>query len=127
MSASSQDDRLAPVPVAGPKDRASADLFGDFRQLLPIEVEGVRCLVPEGNSVLRALQYCELEHRNLRMEWGRYCWNDTVGCCAMSYRPTPEAELRVGRACQVQVRAGLQIVLLPRGGRLCPRPQEPSR
>lgn len=118
-------DPLAPIPVEGEIPAAEIDLFGAYRHLVPIMVAGVLRPVPESNSVLRALQYLELKHGCVTMEWGRYCWNDTEGCCQMVYRPTPGAEPRAGRACVVQADAGLEIVQLPPGGRA--QDEEPSQ
>jgi hypothetical protein len=110
-------DDNAPVPFTGEIPDGHADLFGAYRSLLPIVIEGQRWLVPENNSVLRALQYLELEHRCVKMAWGNYCWNDTKGCCEMTYCPPGDPGPRAGRACQVLVQPGLQIFTLPKGGR----------
>lgn len=50
------------------------------------------------------------------MDWGSYCWNDTKGCCEMTY-VDDEGEVVQGRACCTDVRPGLRIVKLPKGGR----------
>ena len=110
-------DENAPVLFTGDIPDGHADLFGEYRHLLPIIIEGRRWLVPENNSVLRALQYLEIEHGCVKMAWGKYCWNDTKGCCEMTYCPPDDPEPRLGRACQVPAQAGLQIVVLPKGGR----------
>lgn len=114
-------EKPEPKPFEGTHGPDDLDLFGPFRRLLPILIEGERAFVPEGNSVLRCLQYLELKEGSVKMEWGRYCWNDTKGCCEMSYRLNPAEAPRVGRACRVRAEAGLEILALPRGGKKCPR------
>jgi hypothetical protein len=109
---------LAPIPVETPLSEEEIDLFGEYRFLVPIFVQGTRMLVPEKNSVLRALQYLDLRERTVRMDWGRYCWNDTKGCCEMTFR-RPGTDPSKGRACLVTVEPGLEIIELPAGGRLC--------
>lgn len=107
---------LAPVPVEGPLTEEEVELFGEYSQLVPIVVQGEILPVPEKNSVLRALQYLELRSQAVRMDWGRYCWNNTKGCCEMIYR-VGDQEPQLGRACQVEACAGLEILELPKGGR----------
>jgi hypothetical protein len=113
----SQD--FQPIPVEGPLSEEEMDLFGEYRHLIPIVVCGERMEVPENNSVLRALQYLELKHQRVKLDWGRYCWNNTNGCCEMSYRERHDEAPRPARACLVQVKPRLEIVELPKGGRVC--------
>jgi hypothetical protein len=110
-------DDLTPVPVEGPLSEEEIDLFGPYRYLIPIEVEGIRMLVPENNSALRALQYLELTQGSVRLDWGRYCWNDTKGCCAITIA-AQGGPVEV-RACRTPATAGLSILTLPPGGRRC--------
>lgn len=112
-------EKRTPIPFSGTHSPDDLNLFGPFRHLLPIIVEGEPALVPEDNSMLRCLQYLEIKEGLVRMDWGRYCWNNTKGCCEMEYKPSEGAEARVGRACQVYAAPGLEILQLPRGGRLC--------
>lgn len=110
-----------PVPYDGPHSDDDLELFGPYRLLFPIEIEGESFLVPERNYVLRALQYVEMKERAVRMPYWNYCWNDTVGCCEMTYREHDGAPEKVGRACRVAVKPGLVIVRLPKGGKKCAR------
>lgn len=110
-------DDLAPVPVEGPLSEEEIDLFGEYRCLLPILVEGERMLVPENNSLLRALQFVELKSARLKLDWGRYCWNDTKGCCEVLVRSGTQE--MTTRACKLGVSAGLEVLRLPKGGRRC--------
>ena len=111
------DDPFAPIPVTETIAEEDIDLFGEYRQLFPIIVEGQRHAVPEDNSVLRGLQYLEIKHACVKMPWASYCWNDTEGCCDMTYR-TRDGSPETGRACRVAAEPGLEILVLPKGGRL---------
>ena len=102
--------------VTEPLSQEEIDLFGNYKKLIPINIEGRIFHVPEKNTVLRALQYLEIRKKKLTMKWGRFCWNNTVGCCELSYRSsTQEPETR-GRGCQILVKPGLHITELPKGG-----------
>jgi hypothetical protein len=107
------------LPYTGEHTEDDLELFGPYRKLYAITVEGRRFLVPEGNCVLRAMQYIEIKDRAVRMPWRDYCWNNTVGCCEMTYRESPDGPLLEGRACTIAVRPGMDIVRLPKGGRAC--------
>lgn len=110
----------APIPYDGPHSEDDLELFGEFRQLYPVEVEGRTYWVPEDNSVLRVLQYVEIRCQGVKMPWKNYCWSNTVGCCLMQYQEHPDAPARNGRACTVPVKPGMRILKLPKGGRSCP-------
>jgi len=95
------------------------DLFGAYRRLYALDVLGRRFWVPEDNSVLRVLQFVELETGAVKLPYKDYCWDDTDGCCLMRYREGPDAPERNGRACVVRARPGMQITKLPKGGKRC--------
>lgn len=107
------------IAYEGDHTEDDLELFGPYRKLYAITVEGRRFTIPEDNCVLRALQYIEMKERAVRMPWRDYCWNNTVGCCEMIYKETPDSAARVGRACQIAARPGMEIVRLPKGGRAC--------
>ena len=67
------DDSFAVIPYAGAHSEDDIDLFGEYRNLYPILVEGRRCVVPEDNCVLRALQFVEIYDRTVRMPWRLAC------------------------------------------------------
>jgi hypothetical protein len=104
-------------PYTGKWTEDDLELFGAYEKLYRVTVEGREFWVPEKNCVLRSCQYIEMYSRVLRMPWRDYCWNNTDGCCEMSYRETPGAPLSTGRACRVAVTPGMEIVRLPKGGR----------
>jgi hypothetical protein len=113
----------SPVPYEGSHTEDDLDLFGEYRQLYPVIVEGRRFLVPEDNCVLRACQFIEMYENAVRMPWRDYCWNNTTGCCEFAYREEPGGPELIGRACQIQARPGMEIVRLPKGGRSCAPPK----
>jgi len=107
-------------PYTGKWTEDDLELFGAYEKLYRIVIEGRSFWVPENNCVLRSCQYIEMYERALRMPWRDYCWNNTDGCCEMTYRESPEGPLLVGRACRTPVRPGMELVKLPKGGRFKP-------
>ena len=112
-------DEPATLPYEGEHSEDDIDLFGEYRLLHRIRVEGRDFFVPEDLCVLRACQYIEIKERAVRMPWRDYCWNNTVGCCEMTYKEHANDAEHVGRACRIVVQPGMEIVRLPKGGRSC--------
>jgi hypothetical protein len=53
------------------------DLFEPFDKLIEIEVMGRRFQVPENNTIMRCLQYIELD----AVSYGDFCWNgECINC-----------------------------------------------
>ncbi len=101
-----------------PLSQEDIELFGHYKFLIPITVNRRSFHVPENLSVLRALQYLEVRKEVLTMKWGRFCWNNTVGCCELRYQNSRDEPCCTGRGCQLMVSPGMQITKLPKGGRL---------
>jgi len=107
------------IPIEEPLSDEEVDLFGPYSALIPIHIQGKEHHVPEHNTVLRVLQYLEVRTGAVRLEWGRYCWNDTKGCCTMTVRDSATGETYPARACRLIAEPDLEIVELPKGGRVC--------
>ncbi|MCB9536290.1 MAG: (2Fe-2S)-binding protein [Myxococcales bacterium] len=101
------------------KRRPDPRIYGAFERLVPIRVLGEVFEVPEGVPLIRALQYIEFELGRLRMDWSRFCFNDTIGCCLCAVA-APGGGGAAARACVVTVSAGLEVKTLPEGGVLLP-------
>ncbi len=99
--------------------RPDPRIYGAFERLVPVRILGEVFEVPEGVPLIRALQYVEFELGRLRMDWSRFCFNDSIGCCTCAVRAPGGAAAEV-RACVVTVAAGLEITTLPEGGALLP-------
>lgn len=100
-------------------------IYGEITQLVPIHIGGLTFLVPEGIPIIRAFQYIQFELGRMTCDWSRFCFNDTIGCCAFEFRP-PEAEAPDwGRACCQRVVAGLEVHTLPKGSVMLDEQGEP--
>ncbi|MEM7678474.1 MAG: hypothetical protein AAF449_20990, partial [Myxococcota bacterium] len=67
---------LDPIPYADTHSEDELGLFGPFRWLYPVVIEGHSFYAPEDNSVLRALQYISLKSGAVRLRWHKFCWNN---------------------------------------------------
>jgi len=80
-------------------------LYKPFEKLIKITVLGKECEVPEGNILLRALQYLAPE----TVPYGRFCWNEECQYCRVHFdegEGTPNSQ---GLACKLVVKDGMRI------------------
>ncbi len=95
--------------------RPNPKIYGEVQAMVSITVDGEAFEVPEDIPVIRALQYIQFELGRMTSDWSRFCFNDTIGCCAFEYAEPGESEAKPGRACCVRVAAGLSVHVLPQG------------
>ena len=81
------------------------DLYEPWEKLIPIEVMGKRFEVPEGNIVLRQLQYVAPD-----VATGGYCWNAECRYCEIKYEI--DGRTMTGLACRVKATPGFKITKL---------------
>jgi hypothetical protein len=105
-------------PHTGDWSEDDLELFGPYQNLYRITVEGRVFWVPEHTVVLRSCQFIEMYEQAVRMPWKDYCWNNTQGCCEMTYREHKDGPELTARACRTMTRPGMEIVKLPKGGRM---------
>ncbi|MGM0688490.1 MAG: 4Fe-4S dicluster domain-containing protein [Bacillota bacterium] len=77
-------------------------------ELIPINYLGKKHLVPEGVTIMSAVEYSG--HRLIR---GCGCRGGFCGACATVYRVPGDHQIKVGLACQTRVEAGMDIAILP--------------
>ena len=79
------------------------DLFEPFEKLIEITVDGVRCRVPENNTLLRCLQYVSIE----TISYGDFCWNgDCLNC---RVKVNVDGREKDSIACLVKIQEGSVI------------------
>ena len=93
-------------------------IYGDFTQLVPLQVLDRTFLVPEGIPLIRAFQYIQFELDGMRCDWSLFCFNDTIGCCQMMLRQPGAEPAESIRACCQRVSKGLHVTELPQGSQL---------
>jgi heterodisulfide reductase subunit C len=75
---------------------------------IPISIMGRKYLVPQGLTIMKALEYAG--HRITR---GCGCRGGVCGACVTVYRKTGDYRLRVGLACQTLVEPEIYLTQLP--------------
>ncbi len=80
----------------------------DAIKRIPVNVMGKKYEVPQGLTIMKALEYAG--HRLTR---GCGCRGGVCGACATIYRKTGEFRLQVGLACQTVVEPDIYILQLP--------------
>ena len=80
------------------------DMFEPYERLIEIEILGTKYRVPENNSILRCLQFLDMES----ISYGDFCWNGECFNCQV-WLKNGEKEKAV-MACRTNVVEGMQIV-----------------
>ena len=80
----------------------------DTLTLIPVYVMGNKHEVPQGLTILKALEYV-----GFKIKRGCGCRGGVCGACVTVYRKTDDYRLRFGLACQTVVEPNMQLVQLP--------------
>ena len=84
-----------------------------FDRLVTINLCGTSLKVPENNTILRALQYLDMES----ISYGDFCWNGECLNCQVWIR-NGDKEIAV-IACRTNVEDGMEIVRMSDGMEIC--------
>ena len=80
------------------------EIFEPFDRLVEIEICGEKRRVPENNSILRCLQFLEME----AVSDGDFCWNGECLNCQVWIKNGEKEKALI--ACRASVQDGMQIV-----------------
>jgi hypothetical protein len=83
-------------------------LLEPWDRLIPIRITGRTHLVPENNTVLRVLQYLDVDLYPCRL-----CWNGDCDNCRFTYRDPQNGEEVSAKGCGTVVYEGMEIVSIP--------------
>ena len=92
-------------------------LYKPFDNLVTISLKGKEVQVPEGNMLLRALQY--LAPENVAM--GRFCWNEECQYCRVKYDLGEGTQVHEALSCKLMVKPGMRVVDMAQEIRYCLR------
>jgi len=92
-------------------------LFRPFQKLVKITLGGKEFEVPEGNMLLRALQYLSPED----VASGRFCWNEECQYCRVNFDVGPGTPNRVALSCKLMVQDGMRVTEVAPEIRYCMR------
>ncbi|MEJ7849282.1 MAG: 2Fe-2S iron-sulfur cluster-binding protein [Pyrinomonadaceae bacterium] len=80
------------------------EIFEPYERLIEIEILGKSCNVPENNSILRGLQFLEME----AISYGDFCWNGECLNCQVWVKSGDKEKAVI--ACRTDVLKGMQII-----------------
>ena len=84
-------------------------MFEPFDRLVTISICGVNRKVPENNSILRGLQFLDME----AVSDGDYCWNGECLNCQVWIRNGDKEKAVI--ACRANVEDGMEIIRMSEG------------
>jgi NADH dehydrogenase/NADH:ubiquinone oxidoreductase subunit G len=85
------------------------EIFEPYDRLVKITIRGRQCEVPENNSILRGLQYLDME----TISYGDFCWNGECLNCQVWIKNGDKEKAVM--ACRTDVSDGMEIVRLTDG------------
>jgi len=85
------------------------EIFEPYDRLVKINLLGIEREVPENNSILRGLQFLDIE----AISYGDFCWNGECINCQVWIRNGDKEKAVI--ACRTNVEEGMEIVRLTEG------------
>ncbi len=82
--------------------------MADTQKLIPVYIMGKKFMVPEGSTIMGALEYA-----GFRLTRGCGCREGFCGACATVYRLPGDYKLRGGLACSTVVQPNMHLVQIP--------------
>ena len=92
-------------------------MFRPFDKLIKISLAGKEFDVPEGNMLLRAMQYLSPQE----VACGRFCWNEECQYCRVSFDLGEGTPVRAALSCKLMVQEGMRITEMAQEIRYCLR------
>jgi predicted molibdopterin-dependent oxidoreductase YjgC len=81
-------------------------LFRPYKKLVKITILGHEFEVPEGNMLLRGLQYLAPEE----ISYGRFCWNEDCQYCRVVYDLGEGTKAHEAISCKLMVKEGMRVI-----------------
>jgi hypothetical protein len=81
-----------------------------YEKLIPVTINGTIYEVPENNTLLRILQYM-----NLDLAYSKYCWNGDCRNCAFRYVSRKTGNEVEALGCQMRCFPNMVIKKMPEG------------
>lgn len=83
-------------------------MLNDIIKMIPIHIMGRKYEVPQGLTILKAIEYA-----GYRLQRGCGCRGGVCGACVTMYRQKGDYRLKVGLACQTQVEPDMFLTQIP--------------
>ena len=85
------------------------EIFEPYERLVKIRILGLEREVPENNSLLRGLQFLDMES----ISYGDFCWNGECLNCQVWIKNGEKEKAVI--ACRTNVEEGMEIVRMSEG------------
>ena len=92
-------------------------MFRPYDKLVKITLEEQEFEVPDGNMLLRALQYLSPED----ISYGKFCWNEECQYCRVTYDLGADTPVRTAISCKLMVQDGMRITEVAQEIKYCLR------
>jgi hypothetical protein len=109
-STKSKSIKIKPMANPGP-------LFRPYDKLVKITLGEKQFEVPDGNMLLRALQFLSPED----ISYGRFCWNEECQYCRVNYDLGPDTPNRTAISCKLMVQEGMRVTEVAQEIKYCLR------
>jgi len=108
---------VSAVPSYNQSMSSPAPIFRPYERLVTITIGEKQYQVPEGNMLLRALQYLAPE----AIAYGRFCWNEECQYCRVTYDMGAGTQPHAAISCKLMVKDGMRLVEMAQEIRYCLR------
>jgi predicted molibdopterin-dependent oxidoreductase YjgC len=95
-------------------------LFRPYDKLVKITIGEKQFEVPDGNMLLRAMQYLSPED----ISYGKFCWNEECQYCRVNFDLGPETPVRTAISCKLMVQEGMRVTEVAQEIKYCLRKLE---
>jgi hypothetical protein len=102
--------KIKPMHNPGP-------MFRPYDKLVKITLGEKQFEVPDGNMLLRALQYLSPED----VSYGKFCWNEECQYCRVNYDLGPDTPNRTAISCKLMVQNGMRVTEVAQEIKYCLR------
>ena len=92
-------------------------LFRPYDKLVKITLGEKQFEVPDGNMLLRALQFLSPED----ISYGKFCWNEECQYCRVNYDLGPGTPNRTAISCKLMVQDGMRVTEVAQEIKYCLR------
>ncbi len=95
-------------------------LFRPYDKLVKITIGEKEFEVPDGNMLLRAMQYLSPED----ISYGKFCWNEECQYCRVNFDLGPGTQVRTAISCKLMVLDGMRVTEVAQEIKYCLRKLE---
>jgi predicted molibdopterin-dependent oxidoreductase YjgC len=95
-------------------------LFRPYDKLVKITIGEKQFEVPDGNMLLRGMQYLSPED----ISYGKFCWNEECQYCRVNFDLGEATPVRTAISCKLMVQDGMRVLEVAQEIKYCLRKLE---